>query len=199
MTSLNASPWIPDGPIKKRESTIRRPQIKQPVDGPPMIEQDLPQSIEETEENNKVMTSKVSQLLSKLSTNNDGNKLADYQPNYRPEITVNKDDVTDMAPKEPKSKYSANDINLANLSNYNQTYSSQSMFQGAQPYYAKMGVASSGDDKLTEKINYMIHLLEQQQVEKTANVTEEFILYILLGVFVIFTVDSFTRAGKYVR
>ena len=197
MTSLNASPWIPDGPIKKRESTIRRPQIKQPT-----IEPDLPPSIEETEENNKVMTSKVSQLLSKLSTNNDGNKLADYQPNYRPEITVNKDDVTDMAPKEPelpKSKYSANDINLANLSNYNQTYSSQSMFQGAQPYYAKMGVSSSSDDKLTEKINYMIHLLEQQQVEKTANVTEEFILYILLGVFVIFTVDSFTRAGKYVR
>ena len=62
-----------------------------------------------------------------------------------------------------------------------------------------MGISSVGDDKLTEKINYMIHLLEQQQMEKTSNVTEEFILYILLGVFVIFTVDSFTRAGKYVR
>jgi hypothetical protein len=50
-----------------------------------------------------------------------------------------------------------------------------------------------------EKINYMIHLLEEQQMEKTANITEEFILYIFLGVFVIFTVDSFTRVGKYVR
>jgi len=199
MTSLNTSPWIPDGPIKKRESTIRRPQIKQQTIEEPMTASELPETIEETEENNNLMTSKVSQLLQKLGTNNDGNKLADYQPNNRPEITVNKGDVVDMAPEPPKSKYSANDINLANLSNYNQTYSSQPRFQGTQPYYAKMGVSSSSDDKLTEKINYMIHLLEQQQVEKTANVTEEFILYILLGVFVIFTVDSFTRAGKYVR
>ena len=42
-------------------------------------------------------------------------------------------------------------------------------------------------------------MLEEQQHEKTANVTEEFVLYTLLGVFVIFTVDVFTRAGKYVR
>ena len=184
MTSLNTSPWIPEGTIRKRISTIR---------GKPTPEEPAPESIEETEENNKVTSSRVSQLLSKLATDNDGNKLADYEPNYRPEITVNKDAavVEKMTPR-----YSANDINLANLSNYNQTYSAPTVYQ---PYYAKMGISSGGDDKLTEKINYMIHLLEQQQMEKTSNVTEEFILYILLGVFVIFTVDSFTRAGKYVR
>lgn len=200
MTSLNMSNWIPDGPIKKREPTIRRSGAKVPSE-----DSDMPESIAETEENNKVMSSKVAQLLSKLSTDNDGNKLADYEPNYRPDITVTKTDPIDMNPSSPPmkepmtSKYSANDINLANLSNYNQTYSSPTVFQKTQPYYAKMGVSSSGDDKLMEKINYMIHLLEQQQMEKTANVTEEFILYMLLGVFVIFTVDSFTRAGKYVR
>ena len=200
MTSLNMSNWIPDGPIRKREPTIRRSGAKAPSE-----ESDMPESIAETEENNKVMSSKVAQLLSKLSSNNDGNKLADYEPNYRPELTVTKTDQIDMSPpspptKEPMtSKYSANDINLANLSNYNQTYGSPMVFQKSQPYYAKMGVSSGGDDKLMEKINYMIHLLEQQQMEKTANVTEEFILYMLLGVFVIFTVDSFTRAGKYVR
>ena len=203
MTSLNMSTWVPDGPLKKREPTIRRSVAKAPTE-----ESDMPESIAETEENNKVMSSKVAQLLSKLSTDNDGNKLADYEPNYRPEITVTKTDPMDMnlpsppspPSKEPMtSKYSANDINLANLSNYNQTYGSPTVFQKSQPYYAKMGVSSGGDDKLMEKINYMIHLLEQQQMEKTANVTEEFILYMLLGVFVIFTVDSFTRAGKYVR
>ena len=65
-----------------------------------------------------------------------------------------------------------------------------------------MGIGATGnygDDKLIEKINYMIHLLEENQVEKTANITEEFLLYLFLGIFVIFTVDSFTRAGKYVR
>ncbi len=199
MTSLNMSTWTPDGPLKKREPTIRRK---------PMIEEsdNMPETIAETEQNNKIMSSKVTQLLSKLSADNDGNKLADYEPNYRPEITVTKEDPVELKPpippttREPMtSKYSANDINLANLSNYTQTYSSPTMFQKSQPYYAKMGVSNVGDDKLTEKINYMIHLLEQQQIEKTANVTEEFILYMLLGVFVIFTVDSFTRAGKYVR
>ena len=45
----------------------------------------------------------------------------------------------------------------------------------------------------------MIHLLEEQQDEKTNNVTEELVLYLFLGVFVIFIVDSFARAGKYKR
>ena len=52
---------------------------------------------------------------------------------------------------------------------------------------------------MMEKINYMIHLLEEGQSEKTNNITEEFILYTFLGVFIIFIVDSFSRGGKYVR
>ena len=62
-----------------------------------------------------------------------------------------------------------------------------------------LGTQPSLDNKLMEKINYMIHMLEQQQNEKTNNITEEFILYTLLGVFIIFIVDSFARAGKYIR
>jgi len=54
-------------------------------------------------------------------------------------------------------------------------------------------------DALMTKLNYMIHLLEEQQDEKTENVTEELVLYLFLGVFVIFVVDSFARAGKYTR
>ena len=34
---------------------------------------------------------------------------------------------------------------------------------------------------------------------KSQNVTEELVLYLFLGVFVIFVVDSFARAGKYTR
>jgi hypothetical protein len=37
-----------------------------------------------------------------------------------------------------------------------------------------------GDNKLMERINYMIHMMEEQQYEKTNNITEEFILYVLL-------------------
>jgi hypothetical protein len=45
----------------------------------------------------------------------------------------------------------------------------------------------------------MINLLEEQQDEKTNNVTEEVVLYSFLGIFIIFVVDSFARIGKYVR
>ena len=52
---------------------------------------------------------------------------------------------------------------------------------------------------LLEKLNYMIHLLEEQQDEKIGSVTEEVILYSFLGIFIIFLVDSFTKVGKYKR
>ena len=50
-----------------------------------------------------------------------------------------------------------------------------------------------------DKLNYIINLLEDQQDQRTNNVTEEVILYSFLGVFIIFVVDGFTRVGKYVR
>jgi len=52
---------------------------------------------------------------------------------------------------------------------------------------------------LLNKLNYMIHLLEESKDEKTNNVIEEVVLYSFLGIFIIFLVDSFTRVGKYVR
>jgi len=52
---------------------------------------------------------------------------------------------------------------------------------------------------LVEKLNYMINLLEEQQDQKTNNVTEEVVMFSFLGIFIIFIVDSFARAGKYVR
>jgi hypothetical protein len=57
----------------------------------------------------------------------------------------------------------------------------------------------SNQDILIEKLNYMIHLLEEQQDERTNTVTEEVVLYSFLGVFIIFIVDAFSRAGKYTR
>ena len=54
-------------------------------------------------------------------------------------------------------------------------------------------------DVLLQKINYMISLLEDQQDERTNNVTEEVVLYSFLGIFIIFIVDSFAKVGKYVR
>jgi len=57
----------------------------------------------------------------------------------------------------------------------------------------------SSNDVLLNKINYMINLLEDQQDERTNNVTEDVVLYSFLGIFIIFVVDSFARVGKYTR
>jgi hypothetical protein len=59
--------------------------------------------------------------------------------------------------------------------------------------------SSPNQDILLEKLNYMIHLLEEQHDERTHSVTEEVILYSFLGIFIIFIVDSFCRIGKYTR
>lgn len=73
-----------------------------------------------------------------------------------------------------------------------------------RPYYNQVNYnntpdISSSPDVLLQKLNYMITLLEDQQDERTNNVTEEVVLYSFLGIFIIFIADSFVRAGKYVR
>ena len=102
---------------------------------------------------------------------------------------------------------SVSDLGISNnpqqtnpYSNYRRIYEPPKI-QIPDNYYSKMGLGTQPtiDNKLLEKINYMIHMLEQQQNEKTSNITEEFLLYIFLGVFIIFVVDSFSRTGKYIR
>lgn len=81
---------------------------------------------------------------------------------------------------------SADDYYKQYIPNYNQLKGSSEQLHTNQ-------------DDLLKKLNYMIHLLEEQQDEKTNNVTEELILYLFLGVFVIFVIDSFVKVGKYRR
>jgi len=74
-----------------------------------------------------------------------------------------------------------------------------------KPYYNKSNYSQpvvqefSSQDVLLQKLNYMITLLEDQQDERTNNVTEEVVLYSFLGIFIIFIADTFVKAGKYVR
>jgi hypothetical protein len=70
------------------------------------------------------------------------------------------------------------------------------------PYYSDLANSqelTGSKDDLMKKLNYVVHMLEGQHDEKTGHVTEELVLYMFLGVFVIFVVDSFARAGKYTR
>jgi hypothetical protein len=74
-----------------------------------------------------------------------------------------------------------------------------------KPYYSTANYSQpvvqefTSQDVLLQKLNYMITLLEDQQDERTDNVTEEVVLYSFLGIFIIFIADTFVKAGKYVR
>ena len=63
----------------------------------------------------------------------------------------------------------------------------------------ELSSAGTNSDELIEKLNYIVHMLEEQHNERTEHVAEELVLYCFLGVFIIFIVDSFARAGKYTR
>jgi hypothetical protein len=60
-------------------------------------------------------------------------------------------------------------------------------------------VQKTKEQDLIEKLNYMIFLLEEQRDERTGQVTEELILYLFLGIFTIFVLDTFVKTGKYSR
>jgi hypothetical protein len=99
-----------------------------------------------------------------------------------------------------------NDMSFASATDYGRfipDYSKMYGTNGQKPQQQASGFTGTGtksqNDVLMEKLNYMITLLEQQESDKTNNVTEEVILYSFLGIFIIFIVDSFARVGKYVR
>ena len=161
----------------------------------------------------------ILEQMNHLDLENDGHSLANFQPIPRPELQP-LDELESKLPLPPKFRdkhdvpnempvkngYLANDPRLFDSLKTSSSY--ETSYQGV-PYYAKMGQSnrhfpstSSSDNPqsiLIEKINYMIHLLEQQQYEKTDNILEELFLYLLLGGFMIYVVDSFTKTGKYIR
>ena len=124
---------------------------------------------------------------------------------------------------QPHPNYENDNLELNNIqANYGDSQSADEYYKKMIPNYKQPGQgqgqgqiqghtrgynggSTSGNydnvanDVLLQKLNYMIHLLEEQQDEKTNNVTEEVILYSFLGIFIIFVCDSFARVGKYVR
>ena len=197
---LKAEKKIPPSSLRK---TIKRPlaQQQQKQEQPnlePMQSQSRVANF--MSKLNAVKTTNYLQEDGDDGTNGSETDLADYQPinsNYsneqRGEQNCDNDDsvVTRENFENMPSTYA---------SQYYQQYVPLSYNQQQQQQQQQQINASPGSkDDLMEKMNHIIQMLEDQQDEKTGSVTEELILYCFLGVFVIFVVDSFVRAGKYVR
>jgi len=216
-----ASPWNQDEPTnKKRPSNFRktvRRNNTNTLENFSTKESYSPVNGENSNSTFDMRQKKINDLINKMtdvSSSNEDN-LSQFTPLSPPESTTRK---PDFSPEQllPSTHYSSptpsfslsdeetvksNDTHLGKLSDYQHSYNTPA----TTPYYAKMGLTSSNntasgnDHKLMEKINYMIHLLEEQQREPTNHVKEEFVLYTFLGVFMIFVVDSFSKASRYVR
>jgi len=231
-----ASPWTNDEP-KKRQPTMRKTIKVKPANTDHEIystmdntndQQDyMIHNLDDIQKSTDDRNNRVNEIINKMSSvsvDNDGAKLADFNPPPNPAVHIKKDlqihkptdpPITNLAnplqmpaptfSNRSVNPYVTNNANNVTLGNYQQVYTQtqtpiHGLSNGLKPYYAAMGITSdTSDTKVMEKINYMIHLLENMENEKTANVTEEFVLYTFLGVFVIYVLDSFSRSGKYIR
>ena len=159
--------------------------------------------------------------------NDDNSGLADFNPPPHAEVSSNKTQTTLSEPmsenkalnidnEKPTIVIQRNEETNKNLSDVKprQYPTPLDSYEGfnASPKYASdyykqyvpyfnqpSGGETMNKSQILEKLNHMIHLLEEQKDEKTGHVMEEVILYSFLGVFIIFIIDSFARVGKYTR
>lgn len=141
----------------------------------------------------------------------DGNNLDDFKPPPPPissgvekteERTKGKDTYR-ISGNPPRPIYEDSNLEMNNIKSvYGTAKKNDEYYNKVIPGYRQQSnnvPSLNENDVLLTKLNYMINLLEEQQDERTNNVTEEVVLYSFLGIFIIFIVDSFAKTGKYVR
>ena len=125
------------------------------------------------------------------------------QPNYDGTDNLDLNDYSNYGDQKSNDEYSKRVIPGYNPEKPTTDNPNQDKNIANRPYYNTVNYntqdTTSSPDVLLQKLNYMITLLEEQQDERTNNVTEEVVLYSFLGIFIIFIADTFVRAGKYVR
>ena len=102
----------------------------------------------------------------------------------------------------PTKTYLNSNIN-SKYANFTDSYKSNFEYLNnlnqSQGFNTNTDNVSYDNNQLLSKLDYIIHLLEEQHNEKTNHITEELILYLFLGIFIIFVLDSFAKASKYIR
>jgi hypothetical protein len=210
MSLLNtASPWNSSGSdTRKRVSAIGKEKRKTQKAPLPLRDEDVDNSDFDDEDEasdslkntvalNESRGSTINDLLNKITSSDAGAGLADFKPvsTLAKPLEGFESPLLKMAAGIPE--YGPSDIGSDNLSNYNKSYEAGAIL--GKPYYSQSAKTGDAGDGVMQKLNYITHILEDIQMEKTSNITEELILYTFLGVFTIFIVDAFARVGKYHR
>lgn len=114
------------------------------------------------------------------------------------------DDIDDYKPQLTTKKQENNNDNDINVEGFNQmdenTWNENYYQQYITPNHKQpINNDSSGNQEILDKLDYLIHSFETSEDLKKESTTEDVVLYCFLGIFMIFTVDSFVKVGKYVR
>ena len=211
-SSLNSSPWIDETPKKRIPSmrkTVRKAVVPKRVDTDNFQNQEWDNNPIIPRNDNDDDDKEVNHLLEKmtlLNVDNDGSSLANFNPISYPENSEIEDRILPPDYNRWKKTTTTSNFGLDNSntvhnpSEYNQAYEISHNKPNYIDHSNNSNNNNNGDNKnISDRLSYIIHLLEEQQNEKTNNTLEEAIMYLLLGTFVIFVVDSFSRGGKYVR
>lgn len=161
----------------------------------------------------KNYTDKVQKFLNAIQNNKKENfesiEEEDDLANFAPPMPQ----LTKMEPYVPEGSETDDKVNsekeqsdkpleLQDFQGLNNDLANNLYYKQHVPYFTQANNTSeisAPQDSLMEKVNYVINMLEEQQDIKNNKTSEELVLYLFLGVFVIFVVDSFARAGKYTR
>ena len=133
-------------------------------------------------ENNKKIKAEMLKETFELSDDDDSD---DNLENFKPV-------------QEENIKSNNNPLNSLNLNN-SQQYVSDYYKNYLKNVQANHNLESISNNELLKKLDNILYLLEEQNEEKNSYVTEELILYVFLGIFIIYVLDSFVRVGKYTR
>jgi len=168
--ALNAAPFLRDEPITDNKNKR--------LNSTENIKKKL---------RNKTEQKAVSFVLDENDENDDG--LVDFVPaNDKPSNTSEL--VSEISEGTSSDSFAYENIGFFS-DNFNKPRVIENMSENS--------ASNNNSNSLEVKVNYLIELLEKQNEKKTEYVTEEIVLYLFLGIFIIYTVDSFTRINKYTR
>jgi len=183
---------------KKRIPTIGKPKIEDTnsleTTGQPILHDAADKETRLTKMNQLI-------LQNTLTAAGNDERMGDFIP--LPQLSKAPQESKTTAEQEfprytPISPFPESDSNN-NYSSYQYVYTPPKHLLPFNGTNAATTTSNREMDKIWERLNYMTILLEEQRTEKTNFITEEFVLYMLLGVFIIYVVDGFSRSGKYVR
>ena len=172
--------------------------IKTKINNVSNILSKLHSSNEEDEENNNFQNNFQNNFLSQNNQNSQSSQSSQSSQNSMSNINIINNEMNQMKSIDSNNVSNA----LYNNNKMNNIYSNlDASYKSNYDFISNMQQQGTLDNNkdLLYKLDYIVHLLEEQHNEKTNHITEELILYLFLGIFIIFVLDSFARSSKYTR